>query len=340
MARGGSGPGSGGSSGSGNGNVVNRTGTTSDSYRTLFDISQADGLVGIGSIENTLGVNEMTVRETVTDKFGVTTVVETVIPVDGNYLLDPQTNFDDGVGSLSLPPYVNYKVEVKSTVNSAPTDYELHYSDVAPGSSGSSGGGPATQIIETSGPTTLDIDAIPDGTFLKRVGATIVGAAPDPGDFVLIETKTLVAEADTVTFSGLNGDVDGRYLLLAEVKTGSGGAGSFEIQFNGIATDLQYIAEAITSTSAFFGGGAGGTVGQFANVGGMSRVDIRPRTGFPRRATGYGHSDDAGGAMSSGGLGFVTWNETVTNITSLVFKANGANKFGIGSIFSLYRISE
>lgn len=39
------------------------------------------------------------------------------------------------------------------------------------------GAGPATQITETSGPDTLDIDAIADGEFLKRVGNTIVSSA-------------------------------------------------------------------------------------------------------------------------------------------------------------------
>jgi hypothetical protein len=47
------------------------------------------------------------------------------------------------------------------------------------------GGGPATQIDETGGPTTLDIDAIADGEYLQRVGTEIVGATPvGTGDVV------------------------------------------------------------------------------------------------------------------------------------------------------------
>lgn len=42
-------------------------------------------------------------------------------------------------------------------------------------------GGPATQIQESSGPTTLTIGAIADGEFAKRVGATLVGAAAGGG---------------------------------------------------------------------------------------------------------------------------------------------------------------
>lgn len=64
------------------------------------------------------------------------------------------------------------------------------------------GGGAAEQLIETGGPTTLDIDAIPDGSFLKRDGATIVGDTPaGGGDVTAASTFTainrLVVAADT-----------------------------------------------------------------------------------------------------------------------------------------------
>jgi len=37
-------------------------------------------------------------------------------------------------------------------------------------------GGPTSQIVESSGPTTLAVGSIEDGKFLRRVGSTIVGA--------------------------------------------------------------------------------------------------------------------------------------------------------------------
>jgi hypothetical protein len=40
------------------------------------------------------------------------------------------------------------------------------------------GGGPAEQLIETGGPTTLDMGAVADGEYLQRVGDQIVGATP------------------------------------------------------------------------------------------------------------------------------------------------------------------
>jgi len=50
-------------------------------------------------------------------------------------------------------------------------------------------GGAATQIIETGGPTTLDIAAIADGEFLKRVGTDIVSAAVSGGSTDVLEVQ-------------------------------------------------------------------------------------------------------------------------------------------------------
>lgn len=47
----------------------------------------------------------------------------------------------------------------------------------ADGTLSSTGGGAATQITETSGPTILSIGAIPDGDLLKRSGSNIIGVA-------------------------------------------------------------------------------------------------------------------------------------------------------------------
>lgn len=43
-------------------------------------------------------------------------------------------------------------------------------------SAGGGSSGPATQIRESSGPTTLTVGAVSDGQVLKRVGSTVIGA--------------------------------------------------------------------------------------------------------------------------------------------------------------------
>jgi len=53
------------------------------------------------------------------------------------------------------------------------------WATIAPHSGDSGGGGgPATKLIETGGPTTLDIAAIPDGFLFKRSGTTVIGIDP------------------------------------------------------------------------------------------------------------------------------------------------------------------
>jgi hypothetical protein len=128
MAKGG-GPG-GGSGSKQAGNVIDVTGTSTDINTTVFDVVQARGLVGIGAIKNT-GANSITIIETVTDKFGVTTPVPTDIPAGDQYILNPQSSFNDEITN-SWPPYTEYKLEVQSTTAGQPSTFELHYIDVSP----------------------------------------------------------------------------------------------------------------------------------------------------------------------------------------------------------------
>lgn len=90
-----------------------------------FPVVSTKGLFGIGTIKNT-GANPMEVREVVTDAFGVTVTSSPVVPVPAgsDYMLDPQTNFTDGVLN-ARPPYLSYSVEVRHTVLA--TTYDLQF---------------------------------------------------------------------------------------------------------------------------------------------------------------------------------------------------------------------
>lgn len=94
------------------------TGETTDAYVTLFTRINPNGLLGIGTIKNTDGANSLTVRETVTDAFGVTTSVETPVTFGNDYMLDVQTNFN-----TARPPYWSYAVAVKATTPGNQADY-------------------------------------------------------------------------------------------------------------------------------------------------------------------------------------------------------------------------
>lgn len=95
-------------------------GTTTAAFVTVFEHKNAKGVVGIGTIKNTGGVNDLEVRETVTDAFGTTASVVTTVNPGNDYMLDPQTYF-----GAARPPHVSYKVEVRHPV--AATTYSLRH---------------------------------------------------------------------------------------------------------------------------------------------------------------------------------------------------------------------
>lgn len=67
--------------------------------------------------------------------------------------------------------------------------------------------GAAESIRESSGPTVLDIAAIADGEFLKRVGTDIVGAAAASSTLTEVTTAIdyLLSDADDVVFVDTSG---------------------------------------------------------------------------------------------------------------------------------------
>lgn len=97
----------------------------------------------------------------------------------------------------------------------------------------SASGGPATQIQESSGPTTLTIGAIADGEFAKRVGSTLVGAAaggagaPVGASYVVVGLDgTLTAERKLVAGAGISladGGAGGDLSVAATVRGTTGG---------------------------------------------------------------------------------------------------------------------
>lgn len=93
---------------------------TTGAFVTQFTHTNYKGLLGIGTIKNTGGVNSLEVRETVTDAFGVTDSVTTTVLAGNDYLLDLQTNF-----ATARPPYVSYAVEVRHPV--AATTFSLRH---------------------------------------------------------------------------------------------------------------------------------------------------------------------------------------------------------------------
>lgn len=113
--------------------LFHATGSTTDALvaikMTLSGLGTSDsgtrinpaGLIGQGTIKNT-GAQSMDVKETVTDAFGVTDSVTTTVTAGNDLLLSMAVNI-----TTARPPYVSYKIEVKSTAAGVPTTYSYQH---------------------------------------------------------------------------------------------------------------------------------------------------------------------------------------------------------------------
>jgi hypothetical protein len=109
-------------------NGVKRKGVSSatvDAYVEQFTHTNPKGVIGIGTIKNTDVANSLTVKETVTDAFAVTDSLETVVAFGNHFQLDPTADI-----STARPPYVSYKVEVKSTAAGFPANFDLQHASL------------------------------------------------------------------------------------------------------------------------------------------------------------------------------------------------------------------
>lgn len=97
-------------------------GATVDALVDQFTHANTKGLTGGGSIKNTGGTDSLTVRLTAIDVYGTTDTQDTVVPSGGSAVW----SMANAVGT-ALPPFVSYKVSVKSTTPGLPTTFTLHH---------------------------------------------------------------------------------------------------------------------------------------------------------------------------------------------------------------------
>lgn len=101
--------------------------TTAALVAVVATILNPKGLVGIGTVKNTGGVNSMDVKESFTDAFGTVSSVTTTLAPGAIRLLNLQAAIGTG-----LPSYVSYKVEVIDTVAASHTTYVSHFTSQGP----------------------------------------------------------------------------------------------------------------------------------------------------------------------------------------------------------------
>lgn len=119
---------------------------------------------------------------------------------------------------------------------------------------GAGSSGPATQIDETGGPSTLDIGAIVDGEFLKRVGTDIVSASVPGG-------AEAGANSDITSMDGLTGALENPTQIIFPEGAAPSTPGANKVTLYAKSDGHLYQKDdAGTETDLTGGGGAGGAI--------------------------------------------------------------------------------
>jgi hypothetical protein len=95
-------------------------GATTGAFVSQFIYTNQRGLLGVGTIKNTGGVNSLNVKELVTDAFGVSDSRTNAVVAGADQPLDSQTNI-----GTARAPYVSYEVQVDHPV--AATTFNLQF---------------------------------------------------------------------------------------------------------------------------------------------------------------------------------------------------------------------
>lgn len=168
------------------------------------------------------------------------------------------------------------------------------------------------------------------------------------GVLVLVETKLITSAVQSVTFSGLDLDTHGCYMLVANLINGGGALNNFEIRCNGLTTDQagSYMRNSgsssvdgfLSSTGTPFWqatDGAGDECAVTCWIIGRKSENSVARRRFIHGTTCQSHS----GGTTYNGTFAGRWQETSTNLTSLEITGAQESSIGNGSRLTLYRIA-
>ena len=148
---------------------------------------------------------------------------------------------------------------------------------------------------------------------------------------VEVEDKDVGSDSTTQTFSGLDGDTDGTYLMLGMLKNSS--SSDCRILFNNDATGF--------AAKSLNGNGAAASSGSPSHPINRGASDehaffiafIRARSGNKRRILGFSCHTSILQAWS------IEWPNTADNVTSLVVEADAGGQIKAGSKIALYKFS-
>lgn len=184
------------------------------------------------------------------------------------------------------------------------------------------------------------------GLFMKSSAGieTALGVAGSAGQLELIENKEFAAHVTSYTFSGLNGDTDEMWFFMYRLVKDASGAQTTYFRPNGTTTNQR---------CRWFYTGSGGFVSN--NLDTAGGLVLSPNGGAANETdSGYGYIHCKKDYLRSASYHAIEsnttdlfvvsygwrWNETSTNITSMVLISTATNGIGAGSYLRLYRVKK
>jgi len=191
-----------------------------------------------------------------------------------------------------------------------------------------------------------DVGVVAVGSGLSYDGTTLTTTSSGSGP-VVVEHKLFTANATSYTFSGLDGNTDGNYLLICDLINNHAGAANYTIRWNNVTTDqqshLRWFSYAGGNTSDSIGG-ADSTIGFSAAANTTAHMEImisaRKNPNSINRPLSY-----SGTGITVGGGATYSWttggyHNEFTNLTSLVLFSSQSDGLGDGSEAILWKLSQ
>ena len=145
---------------------------------------------------------------------------------------------------------------------------------------------------------------------------------------------------DSITFSNLNGDTDKLYLMTFYLKVGGPAASTYSVTFkpNNVTTNQTAFGRSTSTTATSVGSYASSWVISNMLKGSeyYGQVFVQADKTIQRVFSSQGIAyTAAGGVFAQEDMMY--WNETATNLTSIVLSGSAAGVIDVGSEFHLYK---
>ena len=235
------------------------------------------------------------------------------------------------IGQAGSGPVFNCTNATEIITPDVDTTVEMRVNNIAASPGDFDGADTWAAVIEIGA---VQADVVGGLEFMDRI--VITGSAK--------QTRTFGSGGDGIYQRALDGDVDERYVLITDHINGAGGVSGVDVRPNGTVLDnTNAETQAFSINNGVISAGVQGAnwynVINSANEHCSSRIEINAKTGINRTILFQGQVSATGSTDNIFVHLMGMWSDTTTPITSLVLQGTAASAMGVGSVYTLYRMT-